>query len=99
MASLHYSRLAEADLRSIAIYTRDRWGKVQAVRYLNELEPCCRTLAENSGMGRACDEIRPALRRFEHARHVIFYRQQSNGIVVSRILHAQMLPVRHRMEE
>lgn len=99
MLQVRYSRLAEADLTRIAVYTRDRFGKEQAVRYIDDLESCCLRLAENAGMGRACDEIGTCLRRFEHVRHVIFYRKKKYGILISRILHAQMLPARHSMEK
>jgi toxin ParE1/3/4 len=51
---------------------------------------------KNPALGRRCDEIRGGLRRLEHGKHVIFYRQQDNdGILVSRILHQRMLPERH----
>jgi plasmid stabilization system protein ParE len=32
------------------------------------------------------------LRRLEYGRHVVFYRVEANGIVISRILHQRMLP-------
>jgi toxin ParE1/3/4 len=51
-------------------------------------------LAANPALGRACSEIRPGLRRLEHGRHVVFYRQDAAGILVSRILHQRMLPER-----
>ena len=49
-------------------------------------------LADNPSLGRACDNIRPGLRRMEHARHVVFYRQTPTGVLISRILHQRMLP-------
>ena len=94
MAAFRFSRRAETDLLSIGEYTLRTWGKVQAARYINELELCCQTLADNPALGRACDDIRPGLRRLEHRKHVIFYRQQHRGILVSRILHERMLPDR-----
>jgi len=39
------------------------------------------------------------LRRLEHGKHVVFYRQVRGGIVVSRILHQRMLPDRHAIED
>jgi hypothetical protein len=48
----------------------------------------------NPALGRACDYIRPGLRRMEHGRHVVFYRQAAGGIPVSRILRQRMLPER-----
>jgi len=80
---------------SIGDYTLRTWGKAQAARYLGELEVCCHTLSDNPGLGRLCDEVRPGLRRLEHGEHVVFYRQEPGGILVSRILHQRMLPELH----
>ena len=95
MAAFRFSRRAEADLLSIGEYTLRTWGKAQAARYIGELEMCCQTMADNPGLGRPCDDVRPGLRRLEHRKHVIFYRQQREGILISRILHERMLPDRH----
>ena len=97
MAKFRFSRRAEADLLSIGEYTFRKWGETQAARYLRELEDCCQMLARNPALGRLCEDIRPGLRRFEHGRHVLFYRQESRGILIS-ILHQRMLPERHVMD-
>ena len=80
---------------SIGDYTIRTSGKAQAARYLGELEACCQTLSDNPALGRLCAEVRPGLRRLEHGKHVVFYRQERAGILVSRILHQRMLPDRH----
>jgi toxin ParE1/3/4 len=95
VGSVRISRRAEADLLAIADYTLRTWGRAQAARYINQLEVCCQTLADNPALGRPCDEIRPGLHRLEHARHVVFYRPKRGGILVSRFLHQSMLPGRH----
>ena len=95
MAAFRFSRRAEADLLSIGDHTLRTRGKAQAARYVGELEVCCQTLSDNPALGRLCDEIRPGLRRLEHGEHVVFYRQERAGILVSRILHQRMLPDRH----
>lgn len=95
MGALGFSRRAEADLLSIGEYSLRMWGRAQAARYLGELEAVCQTLADNPALGRTCDEIRPGLRRLEQGRHVVFYRREPNGILVSRILHQSMLPEKH----
>lgn len=95
MAAFRFSRRAEADLLGIAKYTLRTWGNAQTARYLNELEAFCQTLADNPSIGRPCDDIRPGLRRMEHGKHVIFYRWDPAGILVSRILHQRMLPDKH----
>src|SRR5208283_2206767 len=52
MATFRLSRLAEADLLDIATYTLRTWGQDQAIRYVDDLEACCRKLADNPEMGR-----------------------------------------------
>ena len=99
MSKVRFSRRAEADLLSIADYTLRKWGKAQAIRYLGELEACCQLLADNPALGRLCDEVRVGLRRHEHGKHVLFYRQERGGILLSRILHQRMLPDRHVMDD
>ncbi len=73
-------------------YTLQTWGEDQAIGYLDGLETCCRHLADHPESGRRCDHIRPGLRRMKHARHVVFYRIEAGGILISRILHRRMLP-------
>ena len=85
MAKFKFSRRAEADLLRIGEYTLNKWGEAQAARYIGDLEACCQTLADNPNMGRHCDDIRHGLRRHEHGRHVLFFRQERGGILISRI--------------
>ena len=92
MGRFRFSRLAEIDLYDIGIYTYRTWGEAQAGRYLRNIEECCQLLAENPGVGRSCDEVRPGLRRMEQGKHVVFYREEPGGIQISRILHQRMLP-------
>lgn len=99
MTVFRLTRRAEADLHSIGAYTLQTWGEDQAIRYLDDLEACCRMLAENPMLGRACDEVRPGLRRMACGRHIIFYREDNKGILVSRVLHLSMLPERHAIDE
>jgi toxin ParE1/3/4 len=98
VAKFRFSRRAEADLLSIGEYTLCKWGENQAARYLSELEDCCQMLAHNPSLGRLCEHVRPGLRRFEHGKHVLFYREESSGILVFRILHQRMLPERHAID-
>ncbi|MGH9610445.1 MAG: type II toxin-antitoxin system RelE/ParE family toxin [Bryobacteraceae bacterium] len=99
MGAFRLSRRAEADLAEIARYTMHVWGADQTIRYLDSLEECCQKLAENPALGRPCDYIRPGLRRMEHARHVLFYRRDASGVLISRILHERMLPEQHDLDE
>jgi toxin ParE1/3/4 len=99
MATVRFSRSAKADLLSIGAYTLQTWGVAQTERYLDSLERCAKLLASNPALGRPCDWIRPGLYRFEKGRHVVFYRREEDGILVSRILHQSMLPDQQSFEE
>jgi toxin ParE1/3/4 len=96
---LRFSGAAKTDLLSIGAYTLQNWGQAQAERYLDGLERCAKLLAANPSMGRPCHWIRPGLYRFEKGRHVLFYRLQEDGILISRILHQSMLPDQQPFEE
>jgi toxin ParE1/3/4 len=99
VATFRLSRLAEADLMDIGAYSLDTWSEDQAIRYIDGLETCCQQLADNPQSGRSCEHIRPGLRRMEHARHVVFYRIESRGILISRILHQRISPERQTIDE
>jgi len=98
VTAFRLTRRAEADLLSIGAYTLSTWGEDRAIRYLDDLEACCRMLAENPMLGRACDDVRPGLRQMAGGRHIIFYREDAKGILVSRVLHRSMLPQRDAID-
>ncbi|MDN5940016.1 MAG: type II toxin-antitoxin system RelE/ParE family toxin [Salinisphaera sp.] len=89
------SRLAADDFAAIYEYTLLNFGAGQADAYTNDLENVLRLLASHPAMGRECPEITDTIRRHDHHRHAIFYRQQSAGIFIIRILHQRMEPLKH----
>jgi toxin ParE1/3/4 len=89
-----FSRLARTDLQSIDEYTESTWGGLQADRYLHDLRTFCSTLAQMPELGRRWNSKQSGLRQMEHGKHVIFYRRNSDGILILRILHQSMLPER-----
>ena len=99
MAVFRFTPRAESDLIDIAGHTLRTWGEDQTIRYINDLEACCQKVADRPALGRLCEDIRPGLRRMEHGRHVVFYRQDAAGVLVSRILHERMVPRRHAMDD
>lgn len=99
MAAFRFSRRAEADLVDIGAYTVRTWDEAQAERYLGQLEACCQRLADSPEFGRSCDDVRPGLRRIEVGKHVVFYRQDQEGIFVVRILHERMMPEHHVLDD
>jgi toxin ParE1/3/4 len=98
MGRFRLSRRAKVDLLSIGDSTLHKWGKARAARYIGELKVCCQTLADNPALGRLWDHVRPGLHRHKPGTHVVFYRPERGGIVVSRILHQRMLPDRHAID-
>jgi toxin ParE1/3/4 len=99
VARFRFSRRAEADLFNIGHYTFSTWGDAQADRYIGQLEDCCQLIADNPALGRPCDEIRPGLRRMEQGRHVVVYREEPGGVLISRILHQRMLPEHQAIDD
>jgi toxin ParE1/3/4 len=93
------SKLARLDLMDIADYTVDTWGPEQAQHYLDSLEACFHRLANAPQIGRGCNRIRPAYRRFEHEKHVILYRVDDDCVFISRVLHQRMLPSLHLIDD
>lgn len=98
MADYRLSRLARLDLFEIADYTLETWGEEQAYRYVDGLEACFHLLAESPGIGRAYDHLRSGYRRLEHSKHIVFYRVDSEGVFIVRILHERMIPRRYLLE-
>lgn len=81
---------------AIGDYTRRTWSMKQCARYLDQLERCCRQLADNPKLGRAYAEVGQGYRRLEQGKHVVFFRQlDEETILVVRILHERMLPDLH----
>jgi toxin ParE1/3/4 len=68
-------------------YSFRTWGEDRAFRYLDDLQACCEMRADNPALGRACDHVRPGLRRME------------SGILISRILHYRMLPQNYVIDD
>jgi toxin ParE1/3/4 len=92
------SDAARSDVRGIIRYTTVQWNGEQAARYAAGLQACFRMLSQSPGMGRGCDSVSIGLRRFEHGKHVVFYRIVAGGILIVRVLHQRMLPDKSRFE-
>lgn len=91
MTEYRLSERADADLSSIFVYGFEQFGERQAARYFEELKGVFDKLAQFRKMGRRADSIRNGLRRHEHGSHVIFYVEESEGIVIVAVVHARSL--------
>ena len=94
--SYQLSLPAKRDLTSILFYTQDEWGLEQAERYHASLLKAFQTLDTSPRIGIISNSLAPGLRRFPVEQHVVFYKTDKNGILIVRILHKRMLPLRER---
>jgi toxin ParE1/3/4 len=85
------SERATQDLINITIEGYQRFGVMQSDKYQAELDEKFAMLSEFRKMGRRADSIRNGLRRHEHGSHVIFYVEESEGIVIVAVVHARSL--------
>ena len=97
MSAYRLGEKAKADLEGIFDYILGQWGEERANKYLDEMIRCFERLAGSPGLGRRGDRLLPGVRRFEHGKHVIFYRVTGGEIHISRVLHQSSLPSRLRL--
>jgi len=91
MQSYKVTKKARSDLIEIGRFTIKEWGVSQRNSYLKELDHCFSRLARNPELGMACDFVARGYRKFPQGSHLIFYKQNSEGIVeIIRVLHKAM---------
>ena len=86
---------AERDLDGIINYTVQEWGASQANTYLDGLESRALLLAENPDLGITRETISKGLLSFPYESHILYYKKHARGIVIVRVLHQHMDPVKH----
>jgi len=82
--SYRFTKKAEADLMTILLYTRRTWGDAQTTAYLADLVEAFEMLADFPRAGRTRDGTQ---RELVKGRHIIFYRETDDGILIQRIMH------------
>ncbi|GJE36874.1 type II toxin-antitoxin system RelE/ParE family toxin [Methylobacterium persicinum] len=87
MSDYTLTRKAEADLFEIAVHGYRQFGVRQAEAYAAGLDQTFALLADNPGMGRRADAIRPGVHRHEHASHVILYERVEGGVLILAVVH------------
>ncbi|MBM3560065.1 MAG: type II toxin-antitoxin system RelE/ParE family toxin [Alphaproteobacteria bacterium] len=92
MAGWQLTRLAAADLDEIGRYTQEKWGRDQRLRYLAALERRMAFLAERPDAGRKRDDVREGYKSWREGSHVIFYKSDSDSLLIVRVLHHAMDP-------
>ena len=89
------TRLADRDLKEIFRNSIEQLGQANAEEYVLSLDRRFALLAERPEIGRSMDQIRQGYRHFKGFSHTIFYREESYGILIIRILHQRMYFKRH----
>ena len=86
---------AEEDLEGIYLYSQKEWGISRAVTYIRDINAAFEVLANNAALGRNYNDVRPNLRAYNVASHVVLYKPINRGIAVIRVLHKSMDSKRH----
>ena len=90
MSAFALTNKAKADLRAIAIFTEERWGKEQRNLYIKQFDDAFHLLVDSPLAGKVCDYIKDGYRKFPLGSHLIFYKEHNNVIEIIRILHKSM---------
>jgi len=91
MGSFSLTNAAKADLRNIARFTEQSWGREQRKLYLKGMDDAFRRLAESPALGVSCEYIAPELRKHPFQSHVIYYDIASaTQVLIVRVLHKRM---------
>ena len=87
MPKFTVSKAANADIRNIARYSQDTWGRDQRRRYLDGLNDKFEMLAEQPEMAAERRDFRPPVRIHHYEKHLIVYAISDSGILIVRVLH------------
>jgi toxin ParE1/3/4 len=99
MKRLEFADAARQDIHDIAVYTERTWGVAQRQRYMDEIRTALARLRDGTLPSRMRDDIRVGYRSVSVGRHVVFYRESDEVIVVLRLLHERMDMHRRLAEE
>ena len=95
MSVARLSPAAEADIDAIWDYSEERWGRPQANRYVRDLDATCTGIAKGRVSSLSAEDIRSGYRKAVCGSHMIYFRQDEDGIEIVRILHQSMDVGRH----
>ena len=91
MAGYELTCAADQDFEKIFEFGLDTFGVDQAFKYQNSMMQRFAKLAEQPKLYSTVDHIRAGYRRSVYGSHSIYYRIESQGIVIVRILGQQDL--------
>ena len=86
MSVFHLTTRARCDLREIKDYF-EQSIKISAAKILQHINKSMNLIAGHPGLGAPADDLALGCRVFVAKNYLIIYREVSDGIVVSRIVH------------
>ena len=89
-SGLRVTPRAAKDLREIARYTLENWGRKQRDAYLRELDRRFLWLAEHPELGKSRPDVREGYHSYPQGSHVVFYLIRDDGIDIIGVLHQRM---------
>jgi len=95
------SKPAEIDLKDIAAYTLKQWGKLQKKSYLGLFKQSFSALSTSQSDNKTLpstqnrDDIDADLFSYRVKKHVVYYRETKQELLIIRVLHSQMDPQKH----
>lgn len=95
---LRISGPAGRDLAAIAEYTQREWGAAQKRKYLAYIKKCFALLRNTPAVGTPRDDIAPGLLSHPVEKHIVFYRESEQALLVVRVLHGSMDVKRHLID-
>jgi toxin ParE1/3/4 len=91
MSEYRLTQDADDDLLKMFVYGFETFGLAQAEAYRDGMIQCFELLADNPRLGRKADQFSSGARRHEHARHVIFYEERPDGVLIIGIIHERSI--------
>ncbi|WP_419799628.1 MAG: type II toxin-antitoxin system RelE/ParE family toxin [Terasakiella sp.] len=89
MTNFRLTKAAAEDFESIFEFSIDHFGKAQAVKYANGLKMRFSDITNTPKQYPAVDHIAPDYRRSVYGSHAIYYRIETDYILIVRILGQQ----------
>lgn len=83
------------DLRSISVYTLERWGAAQEAAYLDHMWERFEAILADASSYRLRPDLFPGCQIASAGKHVILFRVNKGRLQVVRVLHSAMDFTRH----
>ncbi|WP_416237369.1 type II toxin-antitoxin system RelE/ParE family toxin [Sulfitobacter sp. F26204] len=90
MKALKFRPKARTDLDGIWAYSVENWGTDQAQTYFRGIQRVLDRLIDGTGISLSAENVLERCRKVRVASHVVYFQEDSDEIVVIRILHQRM---------